>query len=1466
MDFTIYSMGDPEFIRLALLGLSHAFEQGAISVAKIGLMLGLLAIFWKGIWAPDKIEFKQFFMGFFLVIILFGKQVPVTLIHNDGAGADAMPPIPIGLALSGTIATNFGYNMANSLRDFYHTTYLPGNPATGSYLAMISNDGNNNVPVAGNGLEPLRELLKMRFDGSSKAFNGNVGASVPTGVFPPNFSDSLDNYIHDCVLKDIFNGRSVQEVEEGVLSKSPYAWAHMKVDYDGWGTTLKLDSGHGWTGYGCKEAYQKLDNYINTDLKAMINEVYSLKGERNQAMTDLGAKMLGTTNSEAWKIKTNQLMHYHYNKTKAKSRWASDAELAASQVEFEAIDKRRISSGVQHSLWSEMAIPLMTYIEAFVFLIGPIMPFVIAFGEKGAGLVLKYFFILIWVNTWPILQVGVNMYLQNYINKASFANGNYDPFSWAGYNTTFTEVESFIAMGSTLQTMVPALSLMLLYGSAHTMINVANSANKGGGSEGAAATPTAAAPSHSGKTAVGNTNKVYDSQTGSTITSTGQVEATAGMKDFQLKTDLGVQSQKGVTAAKEQVESAAVSRMNANSKMSNMLNFDRESNQFMRSDTANSSRGLALAENFSNQLMKTGHYSAESAKALGFALSGAFGADMQAKASAALKLPNFAESLPVSGALAIEGSAGMSVKAKSQLDDAIKSATGIKTAAGDNYSFGESKEGKAAMANAIAISNSKEYGNNSSWGKVGQQTEQAADMWQEANKRVEQETRAQSALNAISSNMKFNNMPVTSSNAGNHVDDRLADGTLLANNAKQTAFGAMSESQRDQFEKFKSDNQFGKGLEQDMKALKAFSETDGGRFLNNMSESFKTPGEYKNEFSNHVGKPSTLNDYRVAVGKYADHAFNGVLDSYGTNRYSGAANLLDTMNTLAGGRINGWETAANDLRKIDAESKQELAMEKPRTAAEAGGPTKEQIIQDRQNLETAAKDSQMEKKRELDSVNVESEYEQFRTKTKGSFEPNQDKLEESKKIIADAEIASEKAKPIEEMTKPLENATSLSGQLLSEHVAPTAVDVVEGVNAVAGKISHEDAAAKLENRGIDSKTAELLSGQNSQTTHSDITEIVSRGLQAGASGDEKLQASKLLAGAITSESVISDLNASGKPDNIEAARELEANKNSVMAAFGLGSEQGDKNLIKHVATELASGSGTEKGALYTLEPEHPDLRTSLSGREEQHTMQQRVLEQMEINGQTDSSEYKELKGEVAKNGQYLEERAPARAFFTALKGYDSATKDSPDNAVAKQGANELIQGAIVGKDGTDFKNLSFAGTLSEHDSNDIAKALKLDDIKGNADLIRDYEQMRPGLVGALNELQKKPEFESYAENLSQKIEQLDQQSGFNHRAPQSEHQNTVLSEPRKVDAEFIPSKYGDGERINVPEASFDDLHKSENGAKFDVGGELFTKVSSQDGGMRTVELAHIDSGESYSLYRSNSGEGNLTIESKDNKF
>ena len=1454
--FVIYSMGDPEFIRLALLGLSHAFEQGAVSIAKIGLMLALLGVFWKGVWSPDKIEFKQFFMGFFLVFLLFVKQVPVTLIHNDGAGADQMPPIPIGIALSGTIATNFGYSMANSLRDFYHTTYQPGDAPTGSYRAMVGldNDGSHTVPVAGNGLAPLRELMKMRFDGSVEAYSKANASIAGAGGSSVDISKSLENYIHDCVLKDEYNGRSVQEVNSAAMHTAAYAWPNMRVTYNGWSTSVKVDSGHGWKTMGCGTAFTKIDGAINSTWKDIAMNENSIEEAPNESLVNVGSQMLGDVNAEAWKIKVNQLIHYHYNKTKAKSRWASEAELMASQVEFEAIDKRRVSSAVQHSLWSEMAIPLMSYIEAFVFLIGPIMPFIIAFGEKGVGLVVKYFFLLVWVNTWPILQVGVNMYLQNAINKASFANSNYEAFSWAGYNTSFTEVESFIAMGSTLQTMVPALSLMLLYGSAHTMINVANSAQKGGGSEGAAATPTAASPSHSGKASVGNTNYAYDKHANGMLqTYSGDSSTAIGMKQFNTTNAASAANSNALQAAQERAETASSQRSSINTEMANMMKMGADKQSMQLSDTANKSLGLNLANTYADQLMKTGNYSAGEAKALGIALSGGMGAQIQGKVAAALKLPTGGSEgggkSPISGSIALEASGGIDVKNNANLQSALNKTASMSNAGSNSWSFGESQQGQAAMSKAQALVNGAEIGQNGAWGEVGQRAEQASQSWSEANKSVQSETRQQTALQSISGGLSFNMMAATSDAQSNKVDDKFADGTLLAETARQTAFGAMDNTQRANFEAFKQQGGFGDGLNGDMKALSAFAKTDQGASLAGMASNFKTTDQNKADFNASIGNPSTLQERREAIGRYADSAFQNLMNTSGSNRYDAGANLLDNMNQANGGKMSNWAAAANDLRKVADHTEEAIKMPAPKTAEEAGGPTAQSVNENVNRVTQGAQDFVATQQGRIDQTNLEQTHAQNQQSLRTEVKPDAAKQAEQQTVMAVGAQAAQNAQPVEKATTPLteqQKPAMTMGEALGELTTPA----WKAAGDIVSDAMRENASERLTNLGVDEKAAALLAGESSKTQHSDIVETMARGLQENATASEQMAAAKLLAGAQSSGEVIKDLRATGDEADKKMADKLEENKNVVENAFNASNTDGDqKELIRALGAAMQDGTATAQGAAYAMEPTNHELRTSLQAKEQQYEAQQAMLAHMERNGATDSPQYKELKEQSDRLGSYLDSKETARSTFDAMRAYDQGITNAVVNDgqkrdnVVDQVAKSIIQDAIAGKDNKRLEEASYSGALQDHGNGQVAKFFGTDGITDNVDTMRQYEQMRPGLENAVAELRKNPEFAEQADRLEQRIQELDKQTGFDQR--------DITSLTGNVG--YTSSDRSNVETATMNSESLSRVNEAADGQKFQFGDNTtFTKES---GGEGQDPILRSETGQAFSVQTAEDGSG-----------
>ncbi|MGL1337391.1 conjugal transfer protein TraG N-terminal domain-containing protein, partial [Vibrio parahaemolyticus] len=1396
--FVIYSMGDPSFMRLALLGLSHAFEQGAISIAKIGLMLGLLSVFWNGIWNPGKIEFKQFFIGFFLVLILFGKSVPVTLIHADG-GADAMPDIPVGIALGGTLATTFGYTMANSLREFYHTTYVPGSAATGSYRAMIGVDSDepSSVPVAGNGLEPLRELMKMRFTGDIDEFKANQAYSatavIASGSTATDLSESVQGYMKNCVLKDLYLKNGSQEINEQAMSTYPFSWDAMKVTYNGWTTEVNVDAGQGWKIMGCGDAYTKLTSAIGTDWKYVAEHTASMRGTADEVQLNEGQSMLSDVNIDAWKIKVNQILQYHWKKAKAGSPWASEAELMASQAEFQAIDQRRVSSAVQYSLWSEMAIPLITYIEAFVFLIGPIMPFVVAFGEKGMGMVIKYFFLLIWVNTWPILQVGVNMYLQNAMNNASFNSTSYDAFSWAGYNTSFTELESFIAMGATLQTMVPALSLMLLYGSVHTAINLSNSASKGGGSEGSVATPKAVGSADSGKVSVGHNSQTYDSSTGSVVSSyNGSNSAPIGMAQNNTKTDLNSTSTESLARAQELMSSEGTKLNNAHQTMFNNMTVGGENATAAQTEAATKNEGIARANSYANTLMKTGQFTAQDAKTLGLALSGGMGVKAQAEAAAAL---GFGKDGAVSAKFGAAVKGEMGIDAKSKLDSAISNVASKTTQSGDNWNFANTESGSAMLSKAETLSTSRSTGQNAGFGESGSQAVEASKAWTSAQKQVEQESRVQAAIAGMSSGISYNLAGVTSTASNNTNDEKFADGSLLAGVAQKTALGSMDSEQRQKFDDFKKQGGYEPGLNGDMKALKAFSNTNDGASLKGMASQFKTTDQYAAEYDkaikNDVGSDKSLQARMAATGRYADAAMKDIMKNSGSQRYQAGANYLDTLNENVGGGVKQWAAAANDIRSIGAAAEAPLTTKAPQTAKEAGGPTQRSVVAANQQGRAGAVAAVASQQAVIATTTPSQTHEENKNAVQKTVAADPTKKDEADQVLKKADDRTGAAqKEVPKLVQPLTDGNVQAGQVVGA-AAPSVGSFAKSANELMYGTKQEQATKRLAaNEGVSNDIAAKITGQDSKTQHSDLVESVSNGLRSDATDQERKEALGTLAAAKGAETEIARLRATGDKEDAALADTMQRNVNSVNTAMERVSGI-DKDVLSGLANKVNSGelslSQANAGLQMATNDKYDPIKAAegsfnvntggMQGANQYgHKVQEAafdrlqndiaggraIMSEMENKGQTATIDYQLLSSRVEQAEQFMESKKDEHTASVATSAYRDGINGSDNyNELSKVG-NQVISDAISGKDVSALNKANIDTAMSGSEQKNGFMGFGTGETT-SVEQMKQYEQMRGGLVNAAEALKATPGMEDAGARLESAIQKLDTKTGFDAR-------------------------------------------------------------------------------------------------------
>ncbi|HBC3404945.1 TPA: conjugal transfer protein TraG N-terminal domain-containing protein [Vibrio parahaemolyticus] len=1456
--FVIYSMGDPSFMRLALLGLSHAFEQGAISIAKIGLMLGLLSVFWNGIWNPGKIEFKQFFIGFFLVLILFGKSVPVTLIHADG-GADAMPDIPIGIALGGTLATTFGYTMANGLREFYHTTYVPGSAATGSYRAMIGVDGDDpsTVPVAGNGLEPLRELMKMRFTGDIDEFKAGQAyaatAAITSGASATDLSSSVDSYIKNCVLKDLYLKNGAQEINENAMSTLPYSWDAMKVTYNGWTTEVNVDAGQGWKVMGCADAYTKIGNAIGTEWKYVAEHGASIGGNADEIQLKEGQSMLTQTSYDAWKIKVNQILQYHWKKAKAGSPWASEAELMASQAEFQAIDQRRVSTAVQYSLWSEMAIPLITYIEAFVFLIGPIMPFVVAFGEKGMGMVIKYFFLLIWVNTWPILQVGVNMYLQNAMNNASFNSTSYDAFSWAGYNTSFTELESFIAMGATLQTMVPALSLMLLYGSVHTAINLSNSASKGGGSEGAIATPKATGSADGGKLSVGQNTKAYDASAGGAVDSyNGSNAAPIGMAQNNTKTDLNNTTSTALSNATETAKQQGTKLNNAQQEMYNNMTVSGENATAAQTEAATKNEGIARANSYANTLMKTGQFTAQDAKTLGLALSGGMGVKAQAEAAAALGFGKQGAGVSAKFGAAVKGEVG--VDAKSKLDAAISNVASKTTQSGDNWNFANTESGSAMLSKAETLSTSRSTGQNAGFGESGSRAVEASTAWTQAQKQVEQESRAQAAIAGMSSGISYNLAGVTSTGANNKNDEKFADGSLLAGVAQKTALGSMDAEQRQKFDDFKKQGGYEPGLNGDMKALKDFSGTKDGESLKGMSSQFKTTDQYAAEYDQaikqDVGNDKSLQARMAATGRYADNAFKDIMKNSGSQRFQAGANYLDTLNENMGGGMKQWAAAANDIRNIGAAAEAPLKNGPPPTAAQDGGPTQQSVVAANQQGRAGAVAAVASQQAVIATTNPTQTHEENKNAVKEKVVADPTKQGEADQVLKKADDRTGAAQnEVPAIVKPLTDGIVPTAKAL-EPLAQSAADTGKWLNNTINGTKQEQATERLAaSEGVSKDIAAKITGQDSKTQHSDLVESVSNGLRSDATDQERKEALGTLAAAKGAETEIARLRATGDKEDAALADTMQRNVNSVNTAMDRVSGI-DKDVLSGLANKVNSGelslSQANAGLQMATNDKYDPIKAAegsfnvntggMQGANQYgHKVQEAafdrlendiaggraIMSEMENKGQTATIDYQLLSSRVEQAEQFMESKKDEHTASVATSAYRDGIKGSDNyNELSKVG-NQVISDAISGKDVSALNKANIDTAMSGSEQKNGFMGFGTGETT-SVEQMKQYEQMRGGLVNASEALKATPGMEDAGARLESAIQKLDTQTGFDARNS-AQGQGTGTETKPSSNGDNAPVGNGDqgtttsANAVNAEQGQGADTKPSSNGDNAPVG-------------------------------------------------
>ncbi|MCD8475846.1 MAG: conjugal transfer protein TraG, partial [Shewanella fodinae] len=189
--------------------------------------------------------------------------------------------------------------------------------------------------------------------------------------------------------------------------------------------------------------------------------VYNKTGTDTALVANAAKLVVGDTASATDLYRAN-LVKQVISKVGSQSYYLDSAQRLAYTNEYEAIQQRQISQSVQSSFFLETAPAIITWFEVFYFLLSRLfIPVMLALGKMGLSMAMKCFMFILAVNFWPLIQIGVNVYIRHYLSKLMCGTAGYDGISASCLtNSTVAAKFSIASLGgmdasyTTLQTFV----------------------------------------------------------------------------------------------------------------------------------------------------------------------------------------------------------------------------------------------------------------------------------------------------------------------------------------------------------------------------------------------------------------------------------------------------------------------------------------------------------------------------------------------------------------------------------------------------------------------------------------------------------------------------------------------------------------------------------------------------------------------------------------------------------------------------------------------------------------------------------------------------------------------------------------------------------------------------------------------------------------------------------------------------
>ncbi|AEH16240.1 conjugal transfer protein TraG N-terminal domain-containing protein [Shewanella baltica] len=475
---TLYSLGDIDLMIKMAQGAELAFSSGGIANSKliaIGFGITLLVSVFKQAFDPQKFHVKEFFIALFTYLFLMTPKVDFYIESVRTGEVSQSFTLPFGIVAPAALATSIGGGISKGMAEAY------------------SSISPNFDTKPGANIDPLKALLKARFVGTSEADTSYLMVG-----------ENVSAYLKNCYFEDIKNsktteGQSKREIYPDSINEGKFDWNELKVTSGSWYTPYHNVNNRTYGKLLCTDVHKLIGDEIKD------GSVWGKEMERRAAVEfDMASspdvqktlESLTRDNSSLMDLYRANFVNALISKVGATMSDLEPWERIAFQQEFDGIQQRRMTQAAQSSFFLESAPALITWFECFIFLVAPLMPLFLTLGSKGLAMAGKLFSFLLAVNFWPIIQVGVNLYTEHYFSKlmcslpgndtTQISNCLINPEmrdwsldSLGGMNSAYTTLETFVSQAAIIQTMVPSLAMMIVFGGVHTMMAASQKSQMG---------------------------------------------------------------------------------------------------------------------------------------------------------------------------------------------------------------------------------------------------------------------------------------------------------------------------------------------------------------------------------------------------------------------------------------------------------------------------------------------------------------------------------------------------------------------------------------------------------------------------------------------------------------------------------------------------------------------------------------------------------------------------------------------------------------------------------------------------------------------------------------------------------------------------------------------------------------------------------------------------------------------------